>query len=325
MTDSRHPLEALEERHSKLPPGGYVMLANVIDIEGGRAELAPEAVIREATAEEVEELRYLIRHYGPVGKYIPQEHAISVVNDEPGVQVLSIRQLPPGSVKYHIIEFFGGNLPSHVVEKASALTAKPFELGVNIFRGNAGAFGGGGGSGLARVAERFTYTKETWLQLDAADIADLKHVYEKLRLLKWNDEFMITIDQFLQLRAIPRSMPLRVLGCFTILESLMTHKPKPTDPNDSLTRQVVQKLALLDQRFFARKFSYPGQTKHETFWKAMYGYRSAIAHGNMKDANTPPQPLPGREAILALLEDTMAQLLRLQLDDPVLMNHLRNV
>ena len=87
-----------------------------------------------------------------------------------------------------------------------------------------------------------------------------------------------------QLKALPNYSPLRFLGYFAILESLLTHAPKPSDPYSSITRQVQKKLILLDHRW-THKINYGpfGEAKPEKVWSTMYGYRSLIAHGGQPD------------------------------------------
>ena len=51
--------------------------------------------------------------------------------------------------------------------------------------------------------------------------------------------------QLQDLEPLPHYSPLRFLGYFAILESLLTHPPKLTDPYDSITRQVKKQVSLL--------------------------------------------------------------------------------
>lgn len=322
----KHPLEALESRHKKLPPGGYAMLANVRCLEGETARIGPDVVIRVAAREETKELRHLLRYWGPRRGVVPQEYTIEFKTTEPGVSHITSTPLAQHDVRYVIADVAGSNHALHTLQQASCLTAKPFELGINVFQGHGwgGGISGGSDPGLARASDEFQSRPGYLLELGADDLDDLRGVYARLRERTWVDELVLTIGQFIQLRRIPRSMPLRVLGCFTLMESLLAHKPDPTDQHQSLTRQIYQKLALLDGRFFKRRFVYANGIKHETFWKRMYAYRSAIAHGNLGEANTPPAPLPDRDAILTLLESTISQVLRCTLDEPVLMRGLRD-
>jgi hypothetical protein len=60
----------------------------------------------------------------------------------------------------------------------------------------------------------------------------------------------------------------------------LTHAPNPDDRYDSITRQIKQKLALLNRRWKpALDYSAFAPLSHDKIWSKMYAYRSAIAHG----------------------------------------------
>jgi hypothetical protein len=68
------------------------------------------------------------------------------------------------------------------------------------------------------------------------------------------------------------------------MESLITHPPRPTDTIDSITRQVKQKVMLLDNRWQPRiDYRSFGENRPDTIWKTMYSYRSCLAHGAKPD------------------------------------------
>jgi hypothetical protein len=73
------------------------------------------------------------------------------------------------------------------------------------------------------------------------------------------------------LKALPQHSGLKFLGYFGILESLLTHPPKPSDPCDSSTRQVRTKIALLDNRF-NQKIDYSdfSGASAQTVWTKMF-------------------------------------------------------
>jgi hypothetical protein len=90
------------------------------------------------------------------------------------------------------------------------------------------------------------------------------------------------LRKYLRLRALP-DHELRVLGYFSILESLITHKP--VDSMDSLVRRVSGKMALLSNRF-KRPLPYDGLAGSPTpqkAWTSLYEYRSNLAHGQIAD------------------------------------------
>jgi hypothetical protein len=115
------------------------------------------------------------------------------------------------------------------------------------------------------------------------------------------------------------------LGHFAVLEALLTHPPKPTDPYDSITRQVKKKLALLDHR------SQPGidyssfaEANRETVWAKMYAYRSTLAHGGAPTFDGDLQVLGSHDNALKLVKQTAKALIRQALIEPQLLADLRD-
>jgi hypothetical protein len=140
-----------------------------------------------------------------------------------------------------------------------------------------------------------------------------------------------SFTMFDDLRAVPQWSSMFVLGLFSVIESLLTHAPDPKDPTDSLTRQIVSKARLLNNRFseniniaetFGTMQKGTADAKHKAAWKALYGYRSSIAHGS-----------PTRSEEMAILKDTKTAndflykftkaLLRHALEEPVLLLDLQ--
>jgi hypothetical protein len=157
-------------------------------------------------------------------------------------------------------------------------------------------------------------------------------VVEKVRLLhekyRTRDQNLVRIDrlveQLLDLDALPFNSPLLFLGYFAILESLLTHKPKETDTIDSITRQVKQKVLLLDNRWEPRIDYSPFLGKPDAIWKKMYHYRSDIAHGTEPDFKGDLKLLGDSDRALKLLKTTVKGVLRQTIIEPQLMLDLRN-
>lgn len=133
------------------------------------------------------------------------------------------------------------------------------------------------------------------------------------------------IEQMLELDSLPYYSPLLFLGYFAILESLLTHKPKSTDTIDSITRQVKQKLILLDNRWEPKiDYSSFGGSRPETIWSKMYACRSWIAHGGELDFENDLKLLRSGDDALSLLTQTVKRVLRQALLEPQLIIDLRN-
>lgn len=100
------------------------------------------------------------------------------------------------------------------------------------------------------------------------------------------------IDMFMQLVRIPEVLTLRTLTIFSILELLLTHKPKIQGQEDSLTHQLKTKILLLNNRFsekidFGKEFNKEKkESKEVAIISKLYQYRSNLAHGESTDFNS---------------------------------------
>lgn len=103
---------------------------------------------------------------------------------------------------------------------------------------------------LFHVLADARYSDSFFVNVSRSDVELTATIYSSL---KKHDNRLIDIKhlagQLSQLKALPHKSPLRFLGYFAILESLLTHAPMPTDPYDSITRQVKKKVALLNRRW----------------------------------------------------------------------------
>jgi hypothetical protein len=115
------------------------------------------------------------------------------------------------------------------------------------------------------------------------------------------------------------------LGYFAILESILTHNPIPTDPYDSITRQVKKKLALLNNRWSEKiDYSVFGGVAAEKLWTKMYAYRSSLAHGGKADFARDLRLLGSHFQALNLIKGTVKKIIRHSLDESQLLVDLRD-
>jgi hypothetical protein len=134
------------------------------------------------------------------------------------------------------------------------------------------------------------------------------------------------VELLLELRDLPRFSPLQILGYFAILESVLTHQPNPDDRYESITRQITQKLALLNRRWQpALDYSPFGVASHEKIWKKMYAYRSSIAHGRRPDFKSELALLKNEDAANALIRDAVKKAICQAYVEPRLVGDLHNV
>lgn len=156
------------------------------------------------------------------------------------------------------------------------------------------------------------------------------HINDVFRLMAEHDHGILELTRvgelLLDLKDLPHFSPLQILGYFAILESVLTHQPRPDDRYDSLTRQITSKLALLNRRWNpAFDYSPLGGASHEKIWPLMYAYRSAIAHGVKLDFKTKLALLKNADIANALITDAVKKTIRQAYVEPRLIKDLHDV
>jgi Apea-like HEPN len=238
---------------------------------------------------------------------------------------ITYRPLPEDQWHYFVVAFEGGN--STIAEIERALCIAPFELKIGftlldkLYRGP--------GPLMYHPARLFSQLHGAqartlpFLDLTSADLESIGLLLDQSR--SCDENLKRTTAQLLELDALPYGSLLLFLGYFAILESLLTHQPKPTDTIDSITRQVKQKVKLLENRWQPRIDYSPfrGSTP-EKIWSTMYAYRSSLAHGGEPDFKKELHPLVDRDGALRLLKETVKGVLRQALIEPQLILDLRN-
>lgn len=104
------------------------------------------------------------------------------------------------------------------------------------------------------------------------------------RRSKLDDHIKLKIYDFMNLDRLPDFSLHKHLGHFSILESLLSHKPERTDPIDSIQRQLERNIRLIEYELSKEKIGlfddeFSG-VKIRTVVSKLYGYRSSIAHGD---------------------------------------------
>ncbi len=306
-----------------LQPFAFVLnVSNMGDSSG--VAIASGYTLRRARKQEVEFTKKLIaslfgEHFGPglwetrrpktgSGKYL---------------------RLPEKQWRYFVIEFGSDNEDLELLQEAFAIAPNELEIGFTLSTASMGAqrlpvavfrpprlFQSLSALVEDRVARIFT----------KADAHQTTEIYRRLAAYDHNILDLHRILKLLmELKDLPRFSPLQVLGYFAILESLLTHQPNPDDRYDSITRQITQKLALLNRRWQpALDESSFGQATHDKIWSKMYGYRSAIAHGIAPDFKSKLEVLGTADHANVLIRNTVKRTIRQALVEPQLVADLHN-
>lgn len=295
---------------------------------------APDAVLtvaaghelRRATEKEVVAIKdVLTSHTGEEKGFGAWQDGKAVTKDKKTTYL----QIPKDQWRYFVIAF--ESLTSTIVDLERTLCIAPIELKIGFTLLH--EFGAGleaptlvyhpGRLGSQVRAARDN--KLPFFELTPSAVQDISVLHEQTGALDQNLSLKRLIEQMLDLDALPYESPLLFLGYFAILESLLTHQPKGTDTIDSITRQVKQKVLLLDNRWQPRiDYSPFPEKKPSAIWSKMYAYRSAIAHGAEPDFKSELKLLGDRSRALKLLKETVKGVLRQSLMEPQLLFDLRN-
>jgi hypothetical protein len=94
----------------------------------------------------------------------------------------------------------------------------------------------------------------------------------------------ILLNQYLESRLLPERSTFRILSLMSLVEGVLSHKPKPTDPTESVTRQVSRKFDLISTTTEGvdAKLHFPAipsSVDTVKLWQKLYEIRSQIAHG----------------------------------------------
>jgi hypothetical protein len=294
---------------SRLSPDGTLALATGHDL-------------RRANSEEIRAIKEVFRIFGGEETGIAWE-CINYSEHK-------FESLPESQWRYFVIAFTGSNATIVEIERALSIASCDIKIAFTLMKG---PFGNSNHPTLIFDPGRFFYllrgVREGHVPFEdvtASDAEDIRSLHNQLRLCEHSIvNIKRIIQQILDLEALSPRSTLPFLGYFAILESLLTHQPKKTDTIDSITRQIVKKVTLLDNRWQPRIDYGPFRgAKPETVWSVMYAYRSSLAHGGEPDFKTDLQSLGDHHCALKLLKQTVKGVLRQALIEPQLILDLRN-
>lgn len=318
-------IEHLAESSETFLPESFAFVMNVSQlVDAPSYALAPGHELRRATNDEITIIKDTLKQLGPP----PPAQYLHLWECRWPVQG-NVEILPEPEWRYFVIAFRGSNITVSELENAFDLAPLELEVGFTILNG---VFGGQASRGvgwhpgrLFHVLQFASVDDTFFLDISMAEIIEVCTLRSQLQK---HDNRLVDIKrlaaQLKDLKALPHHSPLRFLGYFGILESLLTHAPKPSDPYDSITRQVKRKVALLDNRW-TRRIDYAafGGGSQDMIWSKMYAYRSQIAHGGGLDLTGEMKVLGSHQVALRLIKETAKAVIRQALSEPQLLVDLR--
>jgi hypothetical protein len=291
-------------------------------------EIAQGYTLRRAQKSEIEYIRQFIT------KEFGRASSASIWETRP-ITSGRLPKLPKKLWRYFVIEFDNDDPNLELLE--AALTVAPTNLDIGFVKLRLGVKGVARPACLYRAPSLF----QSLSALDSAASdrdrllhspaeADGRQIREIFQRMAGHDPSILDLSRvvglLLELKDLPRFSPLQVLGHFAILESVLTHQPNPEDRYESITRQITQKLALLNGRWHPRlDYSAFAGASHERIWAKMYGYRSAIAHGRTPDFKSQLSLLKDADSANALIRDAVKKSICQAYLEPQLVSDLHSV
>jgi hypothetical protein len=311
---------------SRFDHSGFAFVVNPLELPGSTPfELAAGHFLQRGTDEQIEIIKRELSKTAPyfgfdvVGTLYEME---CVETKTAGGVQGEYHQLPRDRWRYNIITFSPTNHHMREIEEASNLTDVPLHAPLLFF--NRGGRGGHAG----QIAHFFTnmslFVKP--LKVSGSEIGEIVAVFEAIRSVERDyPELRRAMQMFASLGTLPPHSDFHVLGLFMIVEMLITHNPKLEDRGDSITHQMKSKVPLLSRRFNRplNYHKYFRESDEDEVWEALYGYRSAIAHGGVPDFKKKYKILRDGETAKSFLQEAIRNLLRHSLNEPQLYRDLR--
>lgn len=309
----------------------FTFIPNHIEIDGGVPfELIPSFNLRKACPSEIKEIEKHLKSISSlISKMGELPYSVSYSFEEISENEVyqKTEKLDESEWKYYVVEY-DDNEHGILLSKfqlVANLSVFPLELDTFQFEKNGNSYIFSYSPDRAyRFFSDNDLTSKVHLKTD--DLIKLKERYAIMCEIETNFHgIMNSIYLFNSLRYLPKNNEYRILGLFTVLESLITHKPSSNETGDSLTHQIKTKIPLLFKRLDDRTLidSFYSNEKLKTLWGKLYSYRSSIAHGNQADFGKELQILKNPIEISEYLTVCIKGLILQALKEPELIQDLK--
>jgi hypothetical protein len=312
--------------------GGQALVLNVKGLDGGKTRTlisSPKHIIRRATKNEIEKykepLRQMLGSIGGIEPYFEANFKKQIDPNNPGTVNFHPIELSAKDWKYFIIEYKKGqNQPIIKLSQTFLLLDKEILLGPEVLFKNSMTWP----PRTYFLSKGTIYLNEDfYIEIADEDASLIRKTYEML--LAHDDKiFALTqrLGQLNQLYSLPLYSPLRILGYFALIESILVHKPEPTDRFDSITKQITSKFNLLNNRFdkpIQYSAFFKNNMKNDTTWKKLYQIRSQIAHGGEVNFKKDFPDFKDQPNVLFFLHRVIKRLLYQSLLEPELLRDIK--
>lgn len=294
-------------------------------------EIIPQHIFRKAKAEEVTKIKEIIIQIGPL--FISEKCLPYEVKWEKKVNgnSYSASILPDKDWRYHVIAFEGTNKEMCELAHASSLIKNHLDFGLTFT--NWITPDGTGALCSDNVQNTLNYycnylnpLNRKPSRITKEELYSIKMYYDSIKALPRDSYLYKAIENLDTLKTIPHKSELLILGYFTIIESIITHKSKGAE-DLSQRHQFANKLILLRKRFVRQLniSQYFQEGKEETIWKRLYDYRSCLAHGSNPDFSSNDfKILKDKQSVFSFIHETLKLTIITALQELELVTDLRD-
>lgn len=259
---------------------------------------------------------------------------VKTTKDNPRSSSIHLTALPPDKWKYLVVASKGNGMEAHQFFMAANLVPPALWSVAHLMTKDPFGQGEGRGWGWDPVESAVRsfgpmtgphnepFTEDTVSELRSA-LVDLRALDER----RFQD-ILRAVRLIFDLKGLPPLSDLKVLGWFAAMEMLLTHSPSLKGNDDSISHQLRTKIALLDERLPVQlDYSAFGKdTNPKKVWSALYGYRSAVAHGDLLDFKSDSlKPAKTKAIADTFLYHAVRAIARHALREPALYEALRPI
>ena len=259
-----------------------------LNVEGALpAEIIPGYEFRAATENEIDEIRSHIQQSlrSDLWTWVEYEGTVSEEAIENGTKY-NVEKLPAEEWKYWVIESYR-NHDTATISKLGRLLVPEVEIGFTMVLGCDSSPPTASVMTLmpSYVVDRYSDHDLTIRNAEIILVDEIKKIgiyHDAYKNLADDHRFCkLAIENFHDIRKLPQRSELVVASLFSIIETLITHKPRSSETLDSISHQICNKMILIRKlyEFDVSICECFGPITEINLWKKLYKYRSAIVHG----------------------------------------------
>jgi len=294
---------------------GFIYSAVSFDEEVLPFRLSEDLVLRKAKSWEADNfIEHLITTYGAYAGFL-----LGTTGYE---RVKSTGTEPK---EFFVVAFNGNNHEIHELQRVSVLITPKILLGdTALFQKDShqgGKYGHifGGHSNENFLSE---CSRNGGGVVSKGELEKLKYFHEEL---KKAPNLGRSLDMYYSSSKLHAGSSLLTLSLFSIIESLVVHKPTQIENLDSITSQVKNKINLLTKKFDQKPdyLAYFGAENIVKIWGKLYSLRSNIAHGEEYFFSGKNENLKGLGNMNMFLDEVVRELVKLNFSEAELMIDLK--